>query len=200
RPSSGAPRRDRWRALPTALRGCRASSSYRRCKDVRTSGALRKNGGVRKAPSGGSRGGLVGSAALVKAPFADRGKPAANCCGRAAGEIWRGPIFRRPLKVRPPMLQFFRNFFKSKFGVIFTIAFLIVIAIAFGMGDVASNRSAGGVTGGDQVAVVGGRKISAGDLSAAMSSALETEKQQNPTLTMEAFIASGGMNRVLDQM
>jgi peptidyl-prolyl cis-trans isomerase D len=98
------------------------------------------------------------------------------------------------------MLQFFRNFFKSRFGVIFTIAFLIVIAIAFGMGDVASNRSAGGVTGGDQVAVVGGRKISAGDLSAAMSSALETEKQQNPTLTMEAFIASGGMNRVLDQM
>ena len=43
------------------------------------------------------------------------------------------------------MLQFFRNFFKSKLGVIITLAFLIVIAIAFGVGDVASNRTFAGV-------------------------------------------------------
>lgn len=98
------------------------------------------------------------------------------------------------------MLQFFRNFFKSKFGVGFTIVFLIVIAIAFGVGDVASNRSFGGVAGGDQVAVVGDRKISASDLSQAMTAALDNAKQQNPTLTMEAFIADGGMDRVLDQL
>jgi len=29
------------------------------------------------------------------------------------------------------MLQFFRDFFKSKFGLIFTIGFLILIAILF---------------------------------------------------------------------
>jgi peptidyl-prolyl cis-trans isomerase D len=98
------------------------------------------------------------------------------------------------------MLQFFRNFFKSKFGVLVTIAFLILIAIAFGIGDVASNRTFGGVAGGDRVAVVGDRKISTSDLSSAMSIALETEKQQNPTLTMEGFIAGGGMDRVLEQM
>nr|WP_166175745.1 SurA N-terminal domain-containing protein [Altererythrobacter segetis] len=98
------------------------------------------------------------------------------------------------------MLQFFRNFFKSKFGVIFTIAFLIVIAIAFGVGDIASNQSGGGIAGGDRVAVVGDKKISASDLSQAMTTALENEKQQNPTLTMEGFIAGGGMDRVLDQI
>jgi peptidyl-prolyl cis-trans isomerase D len=98
------------------------------------------------------------------------------------------------------MLQFFRNFFKSKFGVLVTIAFLILIAIAFGIGDVASNRTFGGVAGGDRVAVVGDRKISTSDLSSAMTSALETEKQQNPTLTMEGFIAGGGMDRVLEQL
>ena len=98
------------------------------------------------------------------------------------------------------MLQFFRNFFKSKFGVIFTIAFLVVIAIAFGVGDIASNQSGGGVAGGDNVAVVGDRKISAADLSQAMTSSLENERQQNPTMTMEGFIAGGGMDRVLDQI
>jgi peptidyl-prolyl cis-trans isomerase D len=98
------------------------------------------------------------------------------------------------------MLQFFRNFFKSKFGVIFTLAFLVVIAIAFGVGDIASNQSGGGIAGGDRVAVVGGRKISATDLSQAMTTSLENEKQQNPTLTMEGFIAAGGLDRVLDQI
>jgi peptidyl-prolyl cis-trans isomerase D len=98
------------------------------------------------------------------------------------------------------MLQFFRNFFKSKGGLIVTIAFLILIAIAFGIGDVASNGTFGGVAGGDRVAVVGDRKISTSDLSQAMSAALETERQTNPTLTMESFIAGGGMDRVLDQM
>ena len=98
------------------------------------------------------------------------------------------------------MLQFFRNFFKSKFGVAFTIVFLIVIGLAFGIGDVASNRTFGGVAGGDRVATVGKTKISTSDLLQAMSSALENEKQQNPTLTMEGFIAGGGMDRVLEQV
>lgn len=98
------------------------------------------------------------------------------------------------------MLQFFRNFFKSKLGLGVTIAFLIVIAVAFGVGDVASNRTFGGVAGGDRVAVVGEHKISTSDLSQAMTSALDTEKQRNPTLTMEGFIASGGLDRVLDQI
>jgi len=98
------------------------------------------------------------------------------------------------------MLQFFRNFFKSKLGVIITLAFLIVIAIAFGVGDVASNRTFAGVAGGDRVAVVGERKISTSDLSQAMTAALDTAKQQNPTLTMEGFIAGGGMDRVLEQL
>jgi peptidyl-prolyl cis-trans isomerase D len=107
---------------------------------------------------------------------------------------------RAGFRKKASMLQFFRNFFKSKFGVIFTIAFLILIAIAFGVGDVASNRTFGGVAGGDRVAVVGDRKISTSELSEAMTSALQSEKQSDPTLTMEAFIASGGMDRVMEQL
>jgi peptidyl-prolyl cis-trans isomerase D len=98
------------------------------------------------------------------------------------------------------MLQFFRNFFKSKLGIPVTLAFLVVIAIAFTSGDLVGSNTFGGVAGGDRVAVIGDRKISTSDLSQAMTTALENERQQDPTQTMEGFIAAGGMDRVLDQI
>jgi peptidyl-prolyl cis-trans isomerase D len=98
------------------------------------------------------------------------------------------------------MLQFFRNFFKSKLGIPVTLAFLLLIGIAFASADVATTGTFGGVSGGDRVAVVGDQKISTSDLTAAMNSALDNERQQDPTLTMEVFIAQGGMDRVLNQL
>ncbi len=98
------------------------------------------------------------------------------------------------------MLQAFRNFFKSKIGIAVTLAFLAVIAIAFASSDIANTGSFGGVAGGDRVAVVGDRKISTADLSMSASNALEQVRQNNPTLTMGAFLAQGGMDQVLDQM
>jgi len=98
------------------------------------------------------------------------------------------------------MLQFFRNFFKSKLGIGVTLVFLVLIAIAFTSGDVANNNAFGGVSGGDRVAVVGDQRISTSDLSAAMTTALNNEREKNPTATMEAFIAGGGLDRVLNQL
>jgi peptidyl-prolyl cis-trans isomerase D len=98
------------------------------------------------------------------------------------------------------MLQFFRNFFKSKLGVPVMLAFLLLIGLAFASADVANTGTFGGVSGGDRVAVVGDQRISTSDLAAAMTAALDNEKQQNPTLTMQAFIARGGMERVLNEL
>lgn len=98
------------------------------------------------------------------------------------------------------MLQFFRNFFKSKLGVPVMLAFLVLIGLAFASADVANTGTFGGVSGGDRVAVVGDQRISTADLAAAMTAALDNEKQQNPTLTMQAFIARGGMERVLNEL
>ena len=98
------------------------------------------------------------------------------------------------------MLQFFRNFFKSKFGVVFTLVFLVVIAIAFGVGSGEITGATGGVSGGDNVAVVGNQKISPSDLSAAVTTTFDTQRQQNPTLTMQQFIAGGGLNQVMEQI
>ncbi len=98
------------------------------------------------------------------------------------------------------MLQFFRNFFKSKVGIAVTLGFLALIAFAFASSDVANTGTFGGVAGGDRVAVVGDSRIDAIDLSARASDQLNNARQQDPTLTMEAFIAGGGLTDTLEEM
>ncbi|MCB2089368.1 MAG: SurA N-terminal domain-containing protein [Sphingomonadaceae bacterium] len=98
------------------------------------------------------------------------------------------------------MLTFFRSFFKSKFGVVFTLGFLALIAFAFASSDVANTGTFGGVAGGDRVAVVGDERIGNAELSRAASAQLDAMREQNPTLTMPAFVEQGGLERVLDGM
>ncbi|WP_126173477.1 peptidylprolyl isomerase [Altericroceibacterium xinjiangense] len=98
------------------------------------------------------------------------------------------------------MLQLFRSFFNSKLGVVFTLGFLVLIALAFASADVAGGSMFGGVAGGDRVAVVGDETITTGDLSMNVRSRFDSLREQNPTLTMEAFIAQGGVEDVLNQM
>lgn len=99
------------------------------------------------------------------------------------------------------MLQFFRNIFKSKIGLGITILFVGLIGLAFALGDVTGNRTfGGGISGSDNVAVVGDQKISANDLAEAASNALDQQRQQNPTASMAAFIGQGGLTQVLDSL
>ena len=98
------------------------------------------------------------------------------------------------------MLQLFRNFFKSKLGLAITLAFVALIAFAFAAMDVGNTGTFGGVAGGDRVAVVGDRTISTSDLTQNANNALEQARQQDPTLSMQGFIAQGGFEQVLDQL
>lgn len=98
------------------------------------------------------------------------------------------------------MLQLFRNFFKSKVGVLFTLAFLALIALAFASSDIATTGTFGGVSGGDRVAVVGDRKLGAAELRTSMTNALDQARQSDPRVTMQSFIASGAIDSVMRQM
>ncbi len=98
------------------------------------------------------------------------------------------------------MITFFRKFFQSKIGIGVTLAFLGLIAVAFASSDVANTGVFGGVTGGDRVAVVGDRRISTADLITNVNNAHQQARANNPTLTMEQFLAQGGLEDVLDQM
>lgn len=98
------------------------------------------------------------------------------------------------------MIQLFRKFFSSKFGVGITLAFLVLIAIAFASMDISSTGVFGGVSGGDRVAVVGDERIDASELSMNATSALDQARQTDPTITMQAFIARGGLEGVMRQL
>ncbi|QGN53826.1 peptidylprolyl isomerase [Novosphingobium sp. Gsoil 351] len=97
------------------------------------------------------------------------------------------------------MLTFFRSFFQSKVGIAVTLGFLALIAVAFAASDITGSNF-GGVAGGDNAAKVGGQTIGTGALSQAVSNAFEGERQRNPTLTMQRFVASGAITQVLDSM
>jgi len=98
------------------------------------------------------------------------------------------------------MLKLFRSMRNSKLGVISAIVFLVIVGLSFAAGDISSSNQFGGVAGGDRVASVGDRKLSTADLTSAANNALEQLKQQNPRLSMRAFVAGGGLEEALGQM
>lgn len=98
------------------------------------------------------------------------------------------------------MIQFFRSFFSSKIGIAVTLGFLALIAFAFASSDVANTGTFGGVSGGDRVAVVGKERVDASELSASITSTFNQVRQDNPTLSMQAFLAQGGLETVIGQL
>ncbi len=98
------------------------------------------------------------------------------------------------------MLQSFRSFFKSRIGIVLTLAFLGLIALAFASADISGSGQFGGVAGGDRAALVGDDKIGTGELSRAASETLERMRQKQPTATMAEFLAQGGLEQVLDDL
>ena len=98
------------------------------------------------------------------------------------------------------MITFFRNFFNSKLGIPITLAFLGLIAFAFAAADVGGSSMFGGVAGGDRVAVVGDRTVTSSDLIINTNSAARQAREQDPALSIEGFVADGGLDDVLEQM
>lgn len=96
------------------------------------------------------------------------------------------------------MLQFFRSLFKSRIGLAVVFGFLGLIALAFASSDISGSRTFGGIAGGDRVAIVGDTKIGTAELVRAANDALRNARQDDPTLSMQAFVAQGGLNDTLD--
>jgi peptidyl-prolyl cis-trans isomerase D len=98
------------------------------------------------------------------------------------------------------MITFFRKFFQSKIGIGVTLAFLGLIALAFASSDVANTGSFGGIAGGETVAEVGGTSIDTAELRAATEVAYNNARRENPDLTIQEFIAGGGLEGALDNL
>ena len=98
------------------------------------------------------------------------------------------------------MINFFRSFFQSKLGLAVTIGFLVLIALAFASADVSSTGQFGGLSGTNNVAVVGDREVTTADLRDSSTNALRQVQANQPTLSMEEFLDQGGLSQVLDSL
>jgi peptidyl-prolyl cis-trans isomerase D len=97
------------------------------------------------------------------------------------------------------MISFIRSLIGSKLGAVIALLFIGLIAVAFALGDVTGSGNFGGLSGGN-VARVGDRNITLGELNDALDNRLKAERQNNPTLDMASFVEGGGLDSTLDQL
>ncbi|MEY4268953.1 MAG: hypothetical protein RLZZ58_169, partial [Pseudomonadota bacterium] len=97
------------------------------------------------------------------------------------------------------MITALRRLFGSKIGAAIALAFVVMIGIIFAVGDVTSNPGFGGVTEG-QVVRVGANQISSNRIKREVQQALERAREQQPGLTMAAFVEAGGLDQVVKQL
>ena len=87
------------------------------------------------------------------------------------------------------MLNFFRRFTKSRFGVIAMFVFLALIAIAFAAGDITGIRGQSGGLSGNVLAKVGDRKITDREVRERIDLFLRNAQREGQNVTMEQFLA-----------
>ena len=97
------------------------------------------------------------------------------------------------------MITAIRAMFSSTIGKFLALAFVMLVGVAFALSDVTGNSAFGGM-GGANVAKVGGENIGVGDLRERVRQTYNQARQDQPGLTMAAFVESGGLDQVLDQL
>ena len=99
------------------------------------------------------------------------------------------------------MLSNFRRFIHSKFGALFALLFLGVIAAAFIMGDLSSGQfgtSLGG--GGETVAKAGRTRLTQTQLQERVQRVFENARRATPGLQISDFLAQGAAGQIYDQL
>ena len=97
------------------------------------------------------------------------------------------------------MITAIRRMFSSTIGKFLALAFVALVGVAFALSDVTGNSTFGGI-GGANVAKVGGEEIGVGELRDRVRLAYNQARQDQPGMTMAAFVESGGLDQVLNQM
>lgn len=98
------------------------------------------------------------------------------------------------------MLQVFRSFIRSKFGALFALLFLGVIAAAFIMGDISSGKLGSSIGGGETVAKAGGSRLTLTAFQERVQRVFENARRANPGLQITDFLAQGAARQVYDQL
>jgi peptidyl-prolyl cis-trans isomerase D len=97
------------------------------------------------------------------------------------------------------MITAIRRMFSSTIGKFVALAFIGLIGVLFALSDVTGNATFGGI-GGANVAKVGNEEIGVGELRDRVRLAYNQARQDQPGMTMAAFVESGGLDQVLNQL
>lgn len=99
------------------------------------------------------------------------------------------------------MLSFFRRFTKSRYGLLVVFAFLGIILLAFGLGDITGLRNTGGNgMGGATVAKVGKVEITDREIRDRIDRFLRDLQAQGQTLTVADFIKANQLDALIDDL
>ncbi|PZU10554.1 MAG: peptidylprolyl isomerase [Sphingobium sp.] len=99
------------------------------------------------------------------------------------------------------MLSVFRRLIRSKFGALFAILFLGVIAAAFILGDVSNGKFGNGsMLGGGTAAKAKGYSLTDAELQDRVQRVFENARKSNPGLQIGDFLTQGGAAQVYDQL
>ena len=97
------------------------------------------------------------------------------------------------------MITAIRSLFSSRIGKFLALAFVGLVGLAFALSDVTGSNTFGGV-GGANAARVGDTDIGVGELRDSVRLAYNQAREQQPELTMAAFVESGGLDQALNQI
>lgn len=99
------------------------------------------------------------------------------------------------------MLSNFRRFIHSKFGALFALLFLGMIAAAFIMGDISSGQFGASLGGSSEtVAKAGGTRLTLTQFQERVQRVFENARRANPGLQIGDFLAQGAAGQIYDQL
>ena len=98
------------------------------------------------------------------------------------------------------MLSVFRRFIHSKFGALFALLLLGIIAAAFIMGDISNGKFGRSIGGGDTVAKAGGSRLTLTQFQERVQRVFENARRSNPGLQINDFLAQGAARQIYDQL
>ena len=98
------------------------------------------------------------------------------------------------------MLSSFRRFIHSKFGAVFALLFLGVIAAAFILGDLSNGKFGSSASGGTTVAEAGGSRLTLTAFQERVQRVYENARRANPELQITEFLGQGAAREIYDQL
>ncbi len=97
------------------------------------------------------------------------------------------------------MLAMFRAMLRSRVGVVIGLLFLALVALAFAAADL-SNMTGTMFAGGSTVAEADGQELPGAEVQDRVQRVFDSNRRNNPGLTMQTFLAEGGFENVLQQL